>query len=175
MFNKKILNYTVSAILILVGIYFIINPVNVIKNIFLYLGLLLLLVGIIQFIIGLFLKDESKKDLMYSGGIFAFVSLIILLIGKVIFSFIVGLVGLYFIISSIIKIVLTYKYEKKFNDKKALLINILQIILGIVILLMPIIIKIVSGVIIGIILIIVGISIIITNYETKRVYKVKIK
>ena len=77
------------------------------------------------------------------------------------------------IIKSIFSISLNY--NKKTNDKKELIIDIIKLVLGILILTTPIISIIFTGLVIGIICVIIGVYNFYDMYSNKKVYKVKIK
>lgn len=170
--NKEIWNYIIGIICIIGGIYLIISPVQSINNIINLIGIILLITGLLKIISSILNKDELKYTM--SNGLINIIGGIILIRNpESTLNFITTIIGIWFILKTTNELYITLNFNKE--NKKEIIIKILKLLLGIIILITPIITIVFTSYIIGFILIIIGMIIIIKKYNSKTIYKVKVK
>lgn len=173
--KDKILKIVGSALLILGGLYLIFSPSKSFSSLVYVIGLLILIYGLITVIYSFINKDNLlvPGNVLFSGLINILLGIILMVNKNTTIILLSKLLGIWLIIKSIFSISLNY--NKKTNDKKELIIDIIKLVLGILILTTPIISIIFTGLVIGIICVIIGIYNFYDMYSNKKVYKVKIK
>ena len=170
--KKELWNYLIGIICIVGGIYLIINPIKSINNIIYLIGMILLITGILKFISSLLTPNELKYTI--SSGLLNIIGGIILIRNpESTINLIATIIGIWFILKTANELYITMNINKE--NKKELILGILKLILGILILITPLITIIFTSYILGILLIAIGIIVIIKNYNSKTVYKVKVK
>lgn len=176
---KNYKNYIIAILLIIGGIYLIIKPNMTFQNLIFYVGLIMLIVGIPKVLVSI---TSSLSMLMpgsyfLSGGLTALFGLILMLNKSSAVNIVPKIIGAWLIITSLsnIALYLNLNSKTKGKDIKDLIKNIVILVLGILCLTTPIITIIFVGSVVGLILIAAGIYMIITTYQNKNVYKVKIK
>ena len=175
--SKKIWSYIISVLCILAGIYFIINPKESFSSIVYYLGIILLVVGVLK-IISAFVDKNS-----YSPSIRVFSGLVNMLFGVILVSnpemtvkLVTVFLGIYLILTSISNLLLLFSMSKSGVVNNELIVQaILKLILGIIVFTTPIISIIFTGAVIGVLLIVCGIYTIIKTSKKEVTYKVKVK
>lgn len=174
---KNYKNYIIAILLIIGGIYLVIKPNMTFQNLIFYVGLIMLIVGISKVLVSI---TSSLSMLMpgsyfLSGGLTALFGLILMLNKSSAVNIVPKIIGAWLIITSLSNIALYLNLNSKTKDIKELIKNIVILVLGILCLTTPIITIIFVGSVVGLILIAAGIYMIITTYQNKNVYKVKIK
>lgn len=174
---KNYKNYIIAILLIIGGIYLVIKPNMTFQNLIFYVGLIMLIVGISKVLVSI---TSSLSMLMpgsyfLSGGLTALFGLILMLNKSSAVNIVPKIIGAWLIITSLSNIALYLNLNSKTKDIKELIKNIVILFLGILCLTTPIITIIFVGYVVGLILIAAGIYMIITTYQNKNVYKVKIK
>lgn len=174
---KNYKNYIIAILLIIGGIYLVIKPNMTFQNLIFYVGLIMLIVGISKVLVSI---TSSLSMLMpgsyfLSGGLTALFGLILMLNKSSAVNIVPKIIGAWLIITSLSNIALYLNLNSKTKDIKELIKNIVILVLGILCLTTPIVTIIFVGSVVGLILIAAGIYMIITTYQNKNVYKVKIK
>lgn len=174
---KNYKNYIIAILLIIGGIYLVIKPNMTFQNLIFYVGLIMLIVGISKVLVSI---TSSLSMLMpgsyfLSGGLTALFGLILMLNKSSAVNIVPKIIGAWLIITSLSNIALYLNLNSKTKDIKELIKNIVILVLGILCLTTPIVTIIFVGSVVGFILIAAGIYMIITTYQNKNVYKVKIK
>lgn len=174
---KNYKNYIIAILLIIGGIYLVIKPNMTFQNLIFYVGLIMLIVGISKVLVSI---TSSLSMLMpgsyfLSGGLTALFGLILMLNKSSAVNIVPKIIGAWLIIASLSNIALYLNLNSKTKDIKELIKNIVILVLGILCLTTPIVTIIFVGSVVGLILIAAGIYMIITTYQNKNVYKVKIK
>lgn len=177
--TKKIWTYIIAILCIIGGVYLIIKPTLSFETLVYYIGLVLLLTGIIKVLASLIIKESFLLPGNYFfGGILNGLFGIILMNNKsTAVNIISTIIGLWLIISGVsgLALILNLKRNKNIIDNNLLITNILKLILGIIVLTTPIITIVFTGWVLGLILILVGIIMIINSFKNNKIYKVKIK
>ncbi len=177
--TKKIWTYIIAILCIIGGVYLIIKPTLSFETLVYYIGLVLLLTGIIKVLASLIIKESFLLPGNYFfGGILNGLFGIILMNNKsTAVNIIPTIIGLWLIISGVsgLALILNLKRNKNIIDNNLLITNILKLILGIIVLTTPIITIVFTGWVLGLILILVGIIMIINSFKNNKIYKVKIK
>lgn len=172
--KSKIWNYFISAVLIILGLLFLIQPDKMFAHIIYYLGLGILAIGIIKIIVAFINKDYFNFDNSIFSGIFnAILGIVIMANSNWTIKVIPSFIGIWLIANSSISLLFLFKQNIK-TDRKTLATYIIKLILGIIILSTDIT-SILSGAVIGTILIIIGVSKIMTNIKEQDIYKVRVK
>ena len=175
---KNFWNYVISFLCIIGGIYFILKPNYTFSSLVYYLGLIILVIGIIKILYSLLNKENnfSLGNSFWSGIINIIFGIILMVNKQGIQSMISSILGIWLIISSTSNLVLFFnKTNRTSVDVRYLVKTILKLILGIIVITTPIITFIFVGWVLGVILVAIGIGNLINIYQKRNVYKVKIK
>jgi Uncharacterized conserved protein len=174
--SKKIWTYIISALAIIGGIFLIIKPEQSFANLIYYIGIVILVTGILKLLSSLINKSYLIPESSVLGGIVNIIFGIILMTNaslsvKIIPTFI----SIWLILGSIINLLLMFKFKKTYFSEKYLISNIFKLIIGIIVLTTPIISIIFTGTILGIILILIGLFTLFNTKKDTKIYKVKVK
>lgn len=173
---KKIWTYIIGALCILGGIVLIINPTKSLSSLVYYIGLVILISGVLGIISSIINKNYISENSYFISGIWNAIFGIILMVNKeATIKLIPTFLGIWLIITSLSNLIVAFINRNNYIDIKQILTNVAKLILGIVVFTTPIISIIFSGTILGIILIFVGVAIIISCVKITNTYKVKIK
>lgn len=177
--NKKIWTYVIAILCILGGVYLIIKPEQSFSNVVYYVGLAILIAGILKIISSLFNKESilMPGNYFFTGVINTLFGIILMSNSHATIKIIPIFVGIWLILSGtsgLAAIINLGRNNNKFNNQD-LIINIVKLILGIIVLTTPIISIIFTGWIIGIILVGTGVYLIFNSLKDRKIYKVKVK
>lgn len=172
--KSKIWNYFIGAVLIVLGLLWFIKPKAMFASIIYYLGLSILIVGIIKIIASLINKDYFNFDNnIFSGIINTILGIILMVNSNWTIKVIPLFIGIWLITNASISLLFLFKGNNNTNQK--IIFNyVIKLVLGIIILATDIT-SVLSGAIIGTILIIIGISKIVINLKEQNIYKVRVK
>lgn len=173
--SKKIWNYIISILCIVIGIYLIIKPVKSFETVVYAIGIILLVEGIIKCIFYLIKKEKISSIALAEGIINIVFGLILVgnpnLTVKVVSIFI----GIWFIIKSSADLYEVLSLKKNTISHRDLVVCIIKLILGLIILTTPIIATIFTGYLLGVLIVLIGVVNIINNIKDKKDYSVKVK
>jgi len=176
--SKKIWTYVVGILLIVCGFFLIVMPEQSFSKLVYYLGLAVLITGILK-LISTFLNKDSMLlpgDSFVNGALNVLFGIVLMTNTHATLKIIPIFIGVWLILKAIFTLAMIINY-KKHNDvnNRILIEGIVKLILGIIVLTTPIITIVFTGVILGIILIVVGIFTIINFHHNDLSYKVKVK
>ncbi len=169
MSNNKISN-VLGALLIAIGVIFIISPKGTFESIFLFVGIFIIAISTMFLIFSI----VNKESMNYYLGASIFGLLMgIMLTSNTDFAvkFVPVFFGLWLFISGLTTIIM----NKDVSNLKKLVSPITRIVLGIICFGTPIIPISIFGIFIGIVLVLSGINIITNANNSTTVYKVKVK
>ena len=162
-----------SIVLFLVGIFLLINPETTLHAISYFIGMILIIWGLIP-IIRFFSDKETQKYLEFSfiTGVFALIFGIIIMINpNIIGSIIPLLIGIWMIINGVTKLYYSLTLNKENNATVSVIISIAILIFGLILTFNPFKGAIVLTQIIGISIIIYSILDIVECYTLKKTVK----
>lgn len=176
--KNNIWTYVIAIIFIISGIFLILKPASTTFSVVYFIGIILIVSGLIKAISGI----VNKENLLFPGSYFTsgilntFVGIILVNNPAGTTKLISKVLGIWLIISATLSIgvLLNNRVNSKL-DKEKLVSCILKLIIGIVILTTPIITILFTSLIVGIILIFVGIYLIVDSFKNKSIYKVRVK
>lgn len=171
--KKRIWTYIIGFIFILGGILLLINPDAGISNIVKYLGVVLLVTGIIKILYSLFTKEYFKDNSLSTGIVNAIFGIILLFNAKTTISFVSIFIGIWLMLSSVFSLLILFKGS--IISGRMLFSSIFKLVLGIIIIATPVITWVFTGLVVGIVLIIAGLYIIFSYKDNSSVYKIKVK
>jgi len=172
--KHKIWNYVIGVVLIVLGILFLIQPTKMFAHIIYYLGVCMLIVGILKTLAAFINKDYFNFDNNIVSGILnAILGIILMANSNWTIKVIPIFIGIWLIANASLSLIFLFRLNN-LTDRKLLVSYIIKLFLGIIILATDIT-SVLSGAVIGSILIIVGIGTIITHIREKDVYKVRVK
>ncbi len=170
MYNKKLSN-VLGALLIAIGVIFIISPKGAFESIFLFVGIFIIAVSAMFLIFSIVNKDAMNYSL--GASIFG------LLMGVMLASntdfavkFVPVFFGLWLFISGLTSTVVMSKNTSSIMELAS---PITRIVLGVICFGTPIIPISIFGIFIGIVLVLSGINVITNAKNREVIYKVKVK
>lgn len=178
---KKVWTYIIAVLCIIAGIVLLIKPEESTANIIYYLGIVLLVIGIVKILGSIINKNSvlSPGSYLFGGILNTLFGLFLMVSQEKTLAFVRIPIGLWLILvsSSNLALILNYKRSNNNINIKLLIANILKLIIGIVILTVPRIVVFFTGWVLGVILVFIGVYVIIVNIskEKKSIYKVKVK
>lgn len=177
--TKKIWTYIISALCIIGGLYLIINPQLTFTNLVYYIGLIILIIGIIKVLSALINRENFflPGNYLFSGIINSLFGIILMTNASSTVKVIPIIIGLWLIISSASGLALILNVKRNNNTiNNSLLVNhLIKLIIGIIVLTTPIITIVFTGWFLGIILLLIGIYLIVNSFPKQKTYKVKVK
>lgn len=172
--SKKIWTILIGVGLIVLGTFLVIDPNQTTQNLIYYLGVALLVIGILKIISGI-VNKENKTYLTstISNGVLNILLGIILMTTTTLTIKVISIfIGIYLIISSSSELLFRFNFGSIMKNN--MYVQIIKLILGVIVLTTPVITIVFSGLVMGIILIIIGVYTLI-NMKDDEEYKVKIK
>jgi uncharacterized membrane protein HdeD (DUF308 family) len=169
--NNKTISFVLGALLIAMGVIFIISPQGAFESIFLVIGVVIIVISAMLLIFSI--VNNSAINYYLSSSIFGLI-IGIMLVSNTDFAvkFVPIFLGLWLFISGLISTIIM---SRNTSSLKELASPITRIVLGIICFGTPIIPISVFGIFIGIVLVLSGINIITNTNNTGTVYKVKVK
>lgn len=169
--NKKI-TYVLGALLIALGVLFIISPNGVFESIVLFIGIAIMIVSVIGILSAFFSKDASSSYFLGSSIIGLIFGVVLINNTSSAIRIIPVLLGIWLFITGIST---TVYMSKQGSNLVSMTSPITRMILGVICFVAPVIPISIVGIYIGIILVLAGINTI-TNVKSEEiVYKVKVK
>lgn len=173
--SKKIWNYIISILCIILGIYLIFKPVKSFETVVYAVGIILLVEGIIKCILYLAKNKEATSISLVEGIINIVFGLILVGNPNLTVRVVSIFIGIWFIIKSSADLYEVLSLKKNTISHRNLVICIIKLILGLIILTTPIIATIFTGYLLGVLIAIIGIANIINSIKDKKDYSVKVK
>lgn len=152
-----------GIIVLILSVLMILNPILGFESIVIFLGIVLLLVGIEQVVVGIFYKGRARLSSIGLGILVIILSSLVLAFPAFTSIFIVMLVGFALMFDGVSRVIkgINNKYEeKKWSRAFSIGSGIISIILAIMILVFPLVGVIFVGLLIGIAALIIGSQII---------------
>ncbi len=174
--SKRVWNLIIGLGLITLGIFLIIKPDQTFENLIMYIGITLLIVGVLKIVSSIINKQKMllPGSVIFNGVLNILLGIILITTSSITIKLISIFIGIWLIMSSFSKLLFLYNFKEdivKYN----MFLQILKLIIGIIVLTTPVITSIFSGLVIGIILIVIGIWTIINEKEEEKIYKVRVK
>jgi len=174
--SKRVWNLIIGFGLIILGIFLIIKPDQTFENLIMYIGIALLIVGVLKIVSSIINKQKMllPGSVIFNGVLNILLGIILITTSSITIKLISIFIGIWLIMSSLSKLLFLYNFKEdivKYN----MFLQILKLIIGIIVLTTPVITSIFSGLVIGIILIVIGIWTIINEKEEEKIYKVRVK
>lgn len=176
--SKKVWTYIIGILLIICGGLLIIKPERSFSQLVYYLGIAILVTGILKIIESFVNKEKLvfPQDSFINGALNVLFGIILMTNTHTTLKIIPTFIGIWLILKAIFTLGAVVNYKKTKDINYPLLANgIIKLILGIIILTTPIITIVFTGVVLGILLIVVGVFVIINYYRNEGTYKVKVK
>lgn len=180
---KRIWTYVIGALFLAGSVLLILNPEHSLADLVYYVGIVLLITGILKIISSIVNKVYFTLGSSFISGIWNFIFGVLLISNAdSTIKIIPVLIGLWLIITSVSGLIMMFNFRLMFANRntqintRMLFTSILKLVLGIIVLTTPIISIVFSGVFLGIVLVVIGI-VTITSYkdDDSKVYKVKVK
>lgn len=173
--SKKIWTIIIGVGLIVLGIFLITEPNQAFESLIYYLGIAILVVGILKIISGIVNRDIKtySSSSIYNGILNIIFGVILMNTTSLTIKLISVFIGIWLILSAGIQ--LLYIFNLGAIAKYNMLTEIVKLIIGIIVLTTPVITTVFSGLVIGIILIVIGVYTLINIKEEEKIYKVKVK
>ena len=174
--SKKFWTYLIGILLIIGGSYLLFNPKQTFSTLVYYMGLAILIYGLVRLISSIINKATLTPGSGLSTAIINTIFGIILMKNsEATLKIIPIFISIWLIISASTELAILFKYKNVHLDASLIVSNLGKLILGLCVFTMPIIPVIFTGWILGVILIIIGIYTVVNYKEKDSVYKVKIK
>lgn len=174
--SKKIWNIIIGIGLIILGIFLITKPNQTFESLITYIGVALLVVGIIKIISSIINKDRMllPGSVIFNGIINILLGTILITTSSVTIKLISLFIGIWLIVSALGKLLFMYNLKGEII-KYNMFVQILKLVIGIIVLTTPVITSIFSGLVLGLILIVIGIWTIVNEKSEEKIYKVRVK
>ena len=170
--NNKKLTYVFGALLIALGVIFILSPKGVFESIVLFGGIAIIAFSALGILVSIFGKDASSSYFLGSSILGLIFGIILVSNTSSAVNIIPGLLGIWLFISGLSTTILM---SKSGSNLVSMTTPITRMILGLICFSAPIIPISIFGIFIGVVLILSGINTI-TNVKSEEiVYKVKVK
>lgn len=173
---SKFWTYVIGILCVIGGILLILNPYQSMSSLVFYVGLTMLITGIIRIVASIFIKSYFIPGSGFLSGVWNILFGIILMSDSEDALEVISLfLGLWFLVSAISNIISIIRYRKIYVDYLFLAKAILKLILGILVFVTPIVPAVLTGTVLGIVLIVIGVITIVTYKDDENIYKVKVK
>ena len=175
--SKKIWSYIIGFLCIIGGVYFILSPKETFSNIVYYLGIVLLITGILKIIAAVVNgKEMNPATRIFAGLVNALIGIILISNPYMTVKLVTIFIGIYLILTSVSTLFVLLTITRSGSISNELVFQaIVKLVLGIIVFTTPIVSIVFTGVIIGTILVIVGIYTVIKESKKEVTYKVKVK
>ncbi len=174
--SKKIWTIIIGVGLIVLGGFLITKPNQTFESLIYYLGLAILVVGVLKVISGIVNRDNKSyaSSSIFNGILNIIFGIILMNTTTLTIKLISVFIGIWLILSAGIQLLYIFNINS-LMPRYNMLTEIVKLIIGIIVLTTPVITTVFSGLVVGIILIIIGVYTLINMKEEEKVYKVKVK
>ncbi len=170
--NNKKLTYVFGALLIALGVIFILSPKGVFESIVLFGGIAIIAFSVLGVLVSILGKDASSSYFLGSSILGLIFGFILVSNTSSAVNVIPILLGIWLFISGLSTTVLM---SKAGSDLTAMTTPITRMILGLICFSAPVIPISIVGIFIGVVLVLSGINTIVNVKSEEVVYKVKVK
>lgn len=176
--SKKIWNFIIGLVLIIGGAILLVNPEQSFSKLVFFVGIVLLLTGIIKIIYAFLNRDYVylPGNVFMSGFLNALFGFVLIFNPDTTTKIISIFIGIWLLSTSLSSLVLLLNMKgNDYFSQTMLVTNILKFIVGLLVLVTPIISVLFTGVFLGLFLIVVGVCAIFNYKDEEKIYKVKVK